>query len=108
MGLTNVKDINTAIVVVVISLFLVDHFTAPLTSLRAKIVERVVIHRNRHSLMILYVIETYKSVFHRSNRFLKADNDALNDGLFHKIHLDNAPGVSGLFQCSPIPECLFK
>ena len=42
------------------------------------------------------------------NRFLKSATDARNVFLFHKIHFERAPGVSGFCQCSPIPECRFK
>jgi hypothetical protein len=43
-----------------------------------------------------------KIPFYKLNRFLKSDTLALKDGLFQSTHLDNAPGVSGLFHDSPI------
>lgn len=54
----------------------------------------------------------YENIIRKKIRFytlnfrLKSFNDAFKVFLFHKIHLDNAPGVSGFDQCSPIPECL--
>ena len=41
---------------------------------------------------------------HTPNFRLKSARLADSEGLFQRIHLDSAPGVSGLDQCSPIPE----
>lgn len=46
--------------------------------------------------------------FYNLNLRLKSEMDALRVFLFHSTHFANAPGVSGLFQCSPIPLCLFR
>ena len=47
----------------------------------------------------------FLSSTYRPNRLLKSAKDASKDGLFHKIHRDNAPGVSGSCHFSPFPVC---